>query len=253
MNIACIIPVRNMASTVGRAIDSAIIAGCNDIVVVDDCSTDNTPSVLKEYGDKITVWSWPRKPTDWVSAQRVVWDATKADHYIWLGADDWLMPELGGIITKYADAPVIFTDYEVVDTEGKHLWNVSQDVAQVVQLTPDEMKLRIKSNRNATETGSGSSLRHDVAKWLWSTGFDIMGPHADSIGYATAASMFGCVLIPIIGAAFTLTPTSYSRRPNESNEDILKTGGICRDWMRSVQLDEDTVKALCYKRCGVTW
>ena len=60
MKLACIIPVHNMAATVGKAIDSAL-ANCDDVVVVDDCSSDGTPDVLASYGDRITVWRWPRQ------------------------------------------------------------------------------------------------------------------------------------------------------------------------------------------------
>lgn len=252
MRLACIIPVHNMAATVGKAIDSAL-ANCDDVMVVDDCSSDGTPDVLASYGDRITVWRWPRKPSDWVAAQRVVWDATKADHYTWVGADDWLMPGFGDVVRQHADAAVVFTDYMVVTPQAQPLWNVSQDVSQVVRLTGDQMRSRIQSGRNATETGSGSTLRADVAAWLWRSGFDAMGPHADSIGYATAACMFGATLVPFVGAAFTLTETSYSRPANVTQEDIVAKGLVCRRWMESVGLDEPTTKALARKRCHVTW
>lgn len=252
MRLACIIPVHNMAATVGKAIDSAL-ANCDDVMVVDDCSSDGTPDVLASYGDRITVWRWPRKPTSWVAAQRVVWDATKADHYTWLGADDWLMPGFGDVVRQHADAGVVFTDYMVVTPQAQPLWIVSQDVTQPVRLTAEQMRSRIQSGRNATETGSGSILRADVAAWLWRSGFDAMGPHADSIGYATAACMFGATLVPFVGAAFTLTETSYSRPANVTQEDIVAKGLVCRRWMESVGLDEPTTKALARKRCHVTW
>jgi len=253
VTLACIIPVRNMAATVGRAIESAFAAGCDDVVVVDDCSTDDTPSVLADFGDRITVWRWPRKPSDWVAAQRVVWDATKADHYTWLGADDYLMPCFGDVVRKHADAGVVFTDYAVVTPDDRQLWTVSQEVTQPTPLTGDEMRARIQSDRNATETGSGSSLRADVARWLWASGFDAMGPHADSIGYATAAATFGCALVPVIGAAFRLTETSYSRPATQTQEQIVERGTTCVHWMRSVGLDEQTTRALAKKRCRISW
>ena len=252
MRLACIIPVHNMAATVGKAIDSAL-ANCDDVMVVDDCSSDGTPDVLASYGDRITVWRWPSKPSNWVAAQRVVWDATTADHYTWLGADDWLMPGFGDVVLQHADAGVVFTDYMVVTPQAQPLWIVSQDVTQPVRLTAEQMRSRIQSGRNATETGSGSSLRADVAAWLWWSGFDAMGPHADSIGYATAACMFGAALVPYVGAAFTWTQTSYSRPANETPEGLLDKAVTCCRWMDSVGLDEATAKALATKRCGVQW
>jgi glycosyltransferase involved in cell wall biosynthesis len=48
MKISVIIPTFNMASTLKRAIDSAL-PQCHEVVVVDDASTDNTPDVLALY------------------------------------------------------------------------------------------------------------------------------------------------------------------------------------------------------------
>lgn len=242
-----------MAATLGRAIDSAFTAGCDDVTVVDDCSTDGTAELLRAYGDRITVWTWPRKPSDWVSAQRVVWDATPATHYTWLGADDWLEPGFADAIRQHAEAAVVFTDYRVVAPDGTHLWNVSQGVSQPVSLSANEMRHRMQTREIATETGSASTLRRDVAMWLWSTGFEQMGPHADSIGYATAACMHGCVLLPVVGASYTFTETSYARKANKSQEDWLREGRTCRGWMERVGLDSDTTKALARKRCQVKW
>lgn len=253
MRLACIIPVHNMAATVGKAIQSAFDAGCDDVTVVDDCSTDGTPDVLAEFGSRITVWRWPRKPAQWVTAQRVVWDATEADHFTWLGADDYLLPGFGDAVRQHPDAGVVFTDYVVVSPGNQPLWIVSQDVTQPTRLTGEQMRSRIQSGRNATETGSGSSLRADVARWLWASGFDCMGPHADSIGYATAAATYGCALVPIVGAAFTWTQTSYSRPASMTPQQIAERGSVCVDWMRGVGLDEGTVKALAQKRCSITW
>ena len=253
MKLACIIPVRNMASTVGHAIDSAFAAGCDEVVVVDDYSTDDTPMVLASYGNRIIVWRWPQKPSDWVAAQRVVWDATKADHYTWLGADDWLMPCFGDVVRKHAAAAVVFTDYVVVSPKSETLWTISQDVEKPTHLTPEEMRARVQSPRNATETGSGSSLRSDVARWLWASGFDAMGPHADSVGYTTAACLFGCTLLPFVGAAFTHTATSYSRPADKTPDQWIAEGLVCKAWMESVGLDEPTTRAIAHKRCHLAW
>ena len=251
MKLACIIPVHNMAATVGRAINSAFDAGCDDVVVVDDCSTDSTPSVLAGFGDRITVWRWPRKPSEWVAAQRVVWDATNADHYTWLSADDYLMPGFAEVVRRHADAGVVFTDYAVVRPDGHHLWMVSQEVHSPTRLTGEQMRARIKTNRNATESGSGSSLRADVARWLWANNFDRMGPHADSVGYAAAAATFGCALVPFTGAAFTMTETSYSRDAVNTQEKAMHWAKTCREFLSRVGLDDETSDALVMKRCGV--
>lgn len=250
--LACIIPTHNMAATLGVAIKSAVAAGMDDIVVVDDCSTDDTAAVLEQWSSVVTVWRWPRKPREWIAAQRVVWETTEADHYVWLAADDALYPELGAAIRAHADADVVFTDYDVVSPAGAMLWTVSQDVATPTRLSADEMRARIQTDRNATETGSGSSLSRRAAMWLWHHDFYVMGPHADSIGYATAACMFGCALVPVRGALFTRQEQSYSQG-HVPDATVIERGYTCRNWMRHVGLDDATTRALALKRCRVKW
>jgi glycosyltransferase involved in cell wall biosynthesis len=57
MKISVIIPVFNREKLIGRAVDSVLhqIRPADKIIVIDDGSTDATLSVLKRYGDKITI------------------------------------------------------------------------------------------------------------------------------------------------------------------------------------------------------
>ncbi len=55
-SITSIIPVHNREQTVRHAIDSVLSQSSlpEEIIVVDDCSTDRTREILESYGDKIT-------------------------------------------------------------------------------------------------------------------------------------------------------------------------------------------------------
>ncbi|MBI5057147.1 MAG: glycosyltransferase [Nitrospirae bacterium] len=54
--VTVIIPVHNRPHTIRRAIDSILSQSLQpeEIIVVDDCSTDGTQEILKSYGDKLT-------------------------------------------------------------------------------------------------------------------------------------------------------------------------------------------------------
>lgn len=58
--VSCIIPARNAATTLERAVRSAYKAGCEQVMICDDASTDNTSEVIKrlydEYGTQRMRW-----------------------------------------------------------------------------------------------------------------------------------------------------------------------------------------------------
>lgn len=247
--VAVVIPTRNMASTLVRAINSA--ANADEIHVVDDASTDATASVASN--SSVYYWRWPKKSRCWLSALRTVYQAIDCEHIISGAADDTLLPGLIPAVREHAAAPVVFSDYDVVNESGQHMWTVSQDVQAVTTFSPQEMRQRVQGARVATETGIGSSVRRDIAEWLWNTGWDSMGRHADSVGYTTAACLNGCAMLPIVGASYTLTEVSYGRPASVSREDMATAGIACRRWMQSVGLDDATTRAIARKRCSVTW
>lgn len=52
LRVTCCIPCRNHADTLKRAVDSAYGAGCNQVMILDDGSTDNTRDVIKKIYDE---------------------------------------------------------------------------------------------------------------------------------------------------------------------------------------------------------
>ncbi len=60
-SITAIVPVYNRENTIKRAIDSILSQSCppEEIIIVDDASTDKTVEILKSYGDKITCMFLP--------------------------------------------------------------------------------------------------------------------------------------------------------------------------------------------------
>jgi glycosyltransferase involved in cell wall biosynthesis len=54
--ITVVVPVHNRQKTIGRAIDSVLSQSCppEEVIVVDDCSTDGTRDVLGSYGERVT-------------------------------------------------------------------------------------------------------------------------------------------------------------------------------------------------------
>lgn len=252
VSVAVIIPTHNMADTLERAVLSA--AEADEIHVIDDASTDDTQAVVARLPVKITYWRWPMKSRCHVAALRTVYHASRAEHFIGMGADDVLLPGFVQLVRDNIEAPVIFSDYAVRDVSGKYIYTVSQDVTATTALTPEQMRARLQSERNATESGIGSSIHKTVSDWLWERSWETMGPLSDCIGYAAAAAVFGCILLPMTGAAYYHGERSYSRNNVYLPEHFLEKGAICRNWMLfHAEIDEPTALALARKRCNVSW
>jgi len=95
MRISVIIPVYNREHTIRRAVDSVLKQSrpADEILVVDDGSTDGTPSVLADYGDKICVVHQENKG---VSAARNLGIRASSGNWIALldSDDEWLRDKL---------------------------------------------------------------------------------------------------------------------------------------------------------------
>lgn len=93
MRISIIIPTTNRASVLKEAIDSVLEQSYRDfeLIVVDDGSTDETPQLLSQYGDKIKVI---RQENKGVSAARNSGIAASQGEWIaFLDSDDLWKPQ----------------------------------------------------------------------------------------------------------------------------------------------------------------
>lgn len=248
--VAVIIPTWNMASTLGRALGSACVGGADEIVVVDDASTDGTYSVVEQWQKSHPHVQYVRhleKSQDHNAAQREVWLSLKSDHVIGLAADDWLYPSAVEAVRRNAHSPVVFTDADAFDEQGQFIhYHASEFYGD---RSADEVRCRVRGPANLIESGVGSSLRRDMVQWLWMMGWDSLGPLMDSIGYGTIACLFGATYVQCKGAGLTVRERSYGRNPDWTESDYLTMGMHAVAWMRYAGLDRETITGLARKRC----
>jgi len=122
MRVSTIIPTYNNESTLAQAIDSALAQEFEgqEIIVVNDGSTDSTQSVLESYGTLITRI---RQENQGQPTARNVGIERAAGKYIaFLDADDiWLPGRLSKTVAaleRNPTASLVFSDYVRIDEAG---------------------------------------------------------------------------------------------------------------------------------------
>tara|TARA_B100001989_G_scaffold3713_1_gene2525 strand:+ start:75336 stop:75953 length:618 start_codon:yes stop_codon:yes gene_type:complete len=121
-DISLLIPVFNCELYVERAIRSAlqnkILSNNLEIVVVDDCSTDQTSEILKKFSRKVKIIKHS-KNLGLPSALNTGILQSSGQFIVRLDADDFILPEYTFILSsflkrnKYIDA--VKCDYYIVD------------------------------------------------------------------------------------------------------------------------------------------
>jgi glycosyltransferase involved in cell wall biosynthesis len=121
--VVLVIPVFNGASTVTRAIDSALgqtFDGPFDIVVVNDGSTDNTAKILERYQGRIKIVEQINRGP--AAARNTAVAQTSAEYIAFLDADDaFVTDKLARCVAHLAskpDAVMLFHDAIALSRDG---------------------------------------------------------------------------------------------------------------------------------------
>ena len=138
--ISVIIPTYNGASTIYRAIDSVTSQTYNDwqVVVVDDCSTDNTINIVEQefknyYGDKIKIIKNEENKGVGIS-RKIGVDNADGEFLIFLDADDKLTRdclEKSLMIQQIQDADVVYSGTLIyIDSENQQVVNTDDFIME---------------------------------------------------------------------------------------------------------------------------
>jgi len=121
VRVSIVIPVYNGASYLAEAIDSALLQTDSEVIVVDDGSTDATPSIAKNYGDRIR---YILKPNGGVSSalNRGIAEM-RGEYFCWLSHDDRYLPEKTvrqlAYVDAHPEARIAACDFEIIDGGGR--------------------------------------------------------------------------------------------------------------------------------------
>jgi cellulose synthase/poly-beta-1,6-N-acetylglucosamine synthase-like glycosyltransferase len=122
--VSVIIPTYNRARLVGEAIESVLAQTYRDfeLLVVDDCSNDNTAEVVSRYGDKVRYLS--RKVNGGCGAARNEAIRLSTSEFVtFLDSDDLYLPrrlEVGvGLLEANPEYGASYVDMQIIDVNGK--------------------------------------------------------------------------------------------------------------------------------------
>ena len=119
--VSIVIPVYNGANYLAEAIDSALAQADAEVLVVDDGSTDATPSIARGYGDRIR---YIAKPNGGVSSalNRGIAEM-RGEYFCWLSHDDRYLPlktaRQLAFLDAHPEARITACDFEIIDGAGR--------------------------------------------------------------------------------------------------------------------------------------
>lgn len=246
MRFSIVIPNYNHGHTLARALNSVVNQGADEIILVDDCSTDNSMEVARSFN--ITTIRHNTKSVNYLYALEPILRQLKTDYFIGLGADDILYPNMVSTIkhnlTVCQQQPgIIFCDYDLLK-EGKSLEVIQNrrfGFKEPTYLSPSDTKLRmIKSGPNRVECGVGSAIKISELHWLMDNNFHDLGPWEDSWGYTIVAIKNGCLYIPQTLAGFTVISDrpSFHQRVINNNDEMRKFRDIGNQWLKRPEISK---------------
>lgn len=205
--VAVVIPVWNRAKTLGRAIEAALNQSADEVVVINDASTDNSLAVAESYPVKIV--SHAEKSANWIQAMGPTFASLSSDYVVCMGADDVLYGDLAAAVKLLSDdrPGVVWSDYALLQ-EGDPPQQIDvrrYGYGESTRLSADQFRSRTLANPGfRNECGVGSAIRRDLLLWLHGEDYWRLGPWSDSIGYTVAALRDGCVYVPEVHGGFVV-------------------------------------------------
>lgn len=120
-----IIPTYNRKHIISNAINSILKQTCEnwELVIVDDCSTDNSRELILGFNDKRIKYYKLEQNLGNAGARNVGIKKSKGEYIVFLDSDDEMMPDCLGnffnLIKNKPDTKFAFGDYQVYDTLTK--------------------------------------------------------------------------------------------------------------------------------------
>lgn len=130
IRVSTIIPAYNAVATIARAVESALAQNydAQEIIVVNDGSTDGTDSVVETFGAKLVAINQPNRGR--AAARNAGLAVARGEYVAFLDADDdWIAHKLAAqipILDADSGCVLVYSDAIGVDSAGKVVRNSMQ-------------------------------------------------------------------------------------------------------------------------------
>ena len=150
MRLSYIVPVYKVEKYIRQCVDSILAQTLeeSEIILVDDCSPDNCPSVCDEYAerypDKIKVIH--KENGGLASARNAGMDIAQGEYIFFVDSDDFLSGDRVKELyakAKELDADILHSTYKTVDEEGNEIYDSINSFTLEKIYTHEEMEYEI--------------------------------------------------------------------------------------------------------------
>lgn len=125
---------RYIERAVRSCLDQSLSKSNYEIIVINDCSTDNTRQILENYKDEIRLYNLD-KNIGLAAARNLGVKKAKGQFVVFLDADDYVQRDLLLIektfLSENNSLDAVSTDYYLVDQRGTHIEHINAEVKPI--------------------------------------------------------------------------------------------------------------------------
>ena len=212
--VSIVTPTYNMGNYIDKTIESVLSQDYKNIeyIIINDGSIDNTKELLDKYNNKINIIHQEN-----IGQSRTLnrgWMISRGEYIGYLSADDLIKSNaVSSLINRIrnTDYVVAYPDFELIDSNGRHIRNIETEDFNLNRLTIDLV----------CQPGPGALFHRKIFESLGGWREDL-SQVADFEFWLRAAKFGNFLRVPEVLASFRIHGGSGSfRKVRENNSDEI--------------------------------
>lgn len=175
--ISIVLPVHNGAAYIADSIDSILSQTYKnwELIIVDDCSTDQTPEIIKYYQEsdnRINIYT-NEINLGLPKSLNTGFSFASGDYYTWTSDDNLYLPaaleKMIDFLEKEPDIMMVYADYSMIDSSGSIITEMKLSEPQYIVIGNVYGACFLYRSETAKQTGTydpESFLAEDYDYWI---------------------------------------------------------------------------------------